>query len=71
MENIDKLKEELKLLKKVLRVPRYHFKFLEKLEYEAIASQMKDVKDSSLDKENKRQNMSQDLKRSQNNIRYS
>jgi len=35
-ESITKLKEELKELKSIIKVPRLHFKYLEKLEYKEI-----------------------------------
>ena len=33
---VDKLKQELKEVKQIIKVPRMHFKYLEKLEFEDI-----------------------------------
>jgi hypothetical protein len=32
--NVDKLKAELKEVKQIIKVPRLHFKYLERLEFE-------------------------------------
>jgi ribosome-binding factor A len=39
----DKLRQELKELKNIIKIPRLHFKYLEKLEYDEIITQLKDI----------------------------
>ncbi len=40
---VDKLKQELKEVKSIIKVPRLHFKYLEKLEFEDIVNQKKEL----------------------------
>lgn len=43
----DKLRQELKELKRIIKIPRMHFKYLEKLEYDEIMGQMKELETTS------------------------
>ena len=40
---VSKLKEELKEVKQIIKVPRMHFKYLEKLEYEGLVKRLREV----------------------------
>ena len=42
-EQVEKLKEELKEVKQIIKVPRLHFKYLEKLEYEGLLKKRKEL----------------------------
>ena len=37
------MKEELRELKRIVKIPRLHFKYLEKLEYEDMKGQLKEI----------------------------
>ena len=41
----EKLRQELKELKKIIKIPRMHFKYLEKLEYDEILAQWKQIEE--------------------------
>eukprot|EP00347_Sterkiella_histriomuscorum_P009793 403339870 len=41
----DKLRQELKELKRIIKIPRMHFKYLEKLEYDEILTQVKEIEE--------------------------
>ena len=43
----DKLLEELKEVKKIIKIPRMHFKYLEKMEYDGIMAQMKQLEEKN------------------------
>ena len=45
---VEKLKEELKEVKQIIKVPRMHFKYLEKLEYEGLLKKRKDLESAKL-----------------------
>jgi len=45
---VEKLKEELKEVKQIIKVPRMHFKYLEKLEYEGLLKKRKDLESTKL-----------------------
>ena len=40
---VEKLKEELREVKQIIKVPRLHFKYLEKLEYEGLLKQRREL----------------------------
>ncbi|CDW84153.1 UNKNOWN [Stylonychia lemnae] len=44
----DKLRQELKELKRIIKIPRMHFKYLEKLEYDEILNQMKEIEEKQV-----------------------
>eukprot|EP00347_Sterkiella_histriomuscorum_P011268 403373102 len=41
----EKLRQELKELKRIIKIPRMHFKYLEKLEYDEILTQVKEIEE--------------------------
>ena len=45
---VDKLKQELKEIKQILKVPRLHFKYLERMQYEDIVQQRKELEASGV-----------------------
>ena len=42
-DRIGKMGEEMRELKRIIKVPRMHFKYLEKMEYEEIVEQMREI----------------------------